>query len=126
MADEISILLTELLLKHSAIYQWNTDDGGPVVFFSAHGDYSYRDLREEGRQIQAKLLEEYRTFSSLLKALLREQPTDVLKQLSQAETTLLRTIEQQHTWSKTTQEALNKALEILQIQLNLVKNLYDP
>jgi hypothetical protein len=124
MADEIGGMLQALLLNHSSLYQWNKHSG-PVII-SAHGDYAYRDLQEAGRQIQAKLLEEYRRFSSLLRTLLREQPKDVLKQLSDAETIMLRTIEQQHTWCKTTQEAHTRAIEALQTQFNLLKNLYDP
>jgi hypothetical protein len=125
MADEIGGMLETLLLNHSSLYQWN-DHSGPMVFISADGDYAYRELQEAGRQIRAKLLEEYRRFSSLLKTLLREQPNDVLQQLSEAETLMQRTIEQQHTWCKTTQEALARAIEVLQTQLNLLKNLYDP
>jgi PIN domain len=123
--DEIGGMLQTLLLTHSSLYEWN-DHSGHVLVFSAHGDYAYRELQEAGRQIQAKLLEEYRRFSSLLKTLLREQPKDVLKQLSEAETLMMRTIEQEHTWCKTTQEALARATEALQSQFNLIKNLYDP
>ena len=124
-ADEINGMLQTLLLNHSSLYQWN-DHNGLVVFISAHGDYAYRELPEAGRQIQAKLLEEYRRFNSLLKTLLREQPKDALKQLSEAETVMLRTIEQQHTWCKTTQEAFARATEALQTQFTLLKNCYDP
>jgi hypothetical protein len=118
-------MLQTLLLNHSSIYQWD-DDNGPVVFISAYGNYAYRELQEAGRQVQAKLLEEYRRFNSLLKTLLREQPKDVLEQLSEAETVMLRTIEQQRTWCKTPQEALARATEALQTQFTLLKNLYDP
>jgi hypothetical protein len=62
----------------------------------------------------------------LLKTLLREQPKDVLKQFSQAETAVLRTIEQEETWCKSTQEALARATEAVQSQFNLLQNLYDP
>jgi hypothetical protein len=124
-ADEINGILQTLLLNHSSLYQRN-DHNGPVVFISSHGDYAYRELQEAGRQIQAKLLEGYRRFNSLFKTLLREQPEDVLNQLSEAETVMLRTIEQQHTWCKTTQEAFARATESLQTQITLLKNLYDP
>jgi PIN domain len=125
MADEISEMLRTLLLEHSSIYEWNTDDG-PVVIIDAYGNYSYHELPQAGRQIQAKLLEEYRRFGSLLKVLLREQPSDALQQLEEAETVLVRTIEQQHTWCETTQEALDRATGALQAQLGLLNNLYGP
>jgi hypothetical protein len=125
MADEIKELLQTLLLDHSSLYKWNIDDGG-IRVFSVSGDYAYRDLPDLGRQIQAKVLEMYRRFNALLKTLLREQPSDVLKQLSDAATVMLRTIEQEQTWCKTAQEALAKATKALQTQTSLLKNLYDP
>lgn len=39
---------------------------------------------------------------------------------------MLRTIEQKETWCKTTQEALARASEALQTQVNLLRDLYDP
>lgn len=122
---EIDKMLHTLLLNYSSLYKWNNDNE-PFVFISTHGDYAYRELSEAGRQIQAKLLEEYRRFNSLLKTLLGEQPKDTLKQLSKTETVILQTIEQQHTWCKTTQEAFVKATNALQTQFALLKNLYDP
>jgi hypothetical protein len=97
-----------------------------IRVFSVSGDYAYRDLPDLGRQIQAKVLEMYRQFNALLKTLLREPPSDVLKQLSEVETERIRTIEQEQTWCKTTQEALAKATKALQTQTSLLKNLYDP
>jgi hypothetical protein len=133
MADEIKETLQTLLLNHSSLYKWNIDDEG-IRVFSVSGDYAYRDLPDLGRQIQAKVLEMYRPkvlemyrqFNALLKTLLREPPSDVLKQLSEVETEIIRTIEQEQTWCKTTQEALAKATKALQTQTSLLKNLYDP
>ena len=124
MADAIQSMLQDLLLNHSSLYRWN-DHSGHIVFISLHGDYAYRKLAEPGRQIQAELLKEYRRFHLICKALLKDQPKDVLEQLSDTDTVVLRTIEQQQTWCKTLQEALDRALEALQAQVNLLKSLYD-
>ena len=112
MANELNEMLENLLLNYSSIYLWN-QPGGSVAIISMSGNYAYRELPEEGRQIQGKLLEEYRRFNSLLKTLLKGQPKSTLKQFSQAETVMLRTIEQQHTWSSTTQKALATASQAL-------------
>jgi hypothetical protein len=124
MAEGIQKLLDDLLLNHSSIYKWNKP-GGPIEIIPAHGDYAYQELGEAGRQIQSKALEEYRCFYVLLNVLLKGQPKDSLKLLSKSDTVLMRTIEQQHTWCKNTQEALDKAVEALQAQLDLLKHLYD-
>ncbi len=124
MAEGISELLSALLLGHSSLYLWNNSNG-PVVVISPYGDYAYRELSEAGRQLQARTLEEYRRLISLFKALLREQPKDVLKELSDTENVLIRTIEQQDTWCRTTQEAFEKAKEALDTQFSFLKNLYD-
>jgi len=125
MADEMDGMLQTLLLKYSSIYKWNVYNG-TVVVISTQGDYAYRDLQEAGRQIQAKLLEEYRRFGWLCRILLREQPNNVLEKLSEAETIMFQTIQQQYTWCETTQEALTKAIEALQTQIKLLRNLYAP
>jgi len=124
MAEGIQKLLEDLLLNHSSICMWNRP-GGSVAVISAHGDYAYRELDEAGRQIQSKALEEYRRFYALVNVLLKGQPKDSLKLLSDSDMVLTQTIEQQHTWCKNTREAFERAVESLQAQLNLLKHLYD-
>lgn len=124
MAHGIQRLLEDLLLNHSSIYMWNTP-GGSVVVISTDGNYAYKELGEEGRQIQAQLLEGYRHFYALLTILLKGQPEDSLRGLSQANTVMSRTIEQNHTGCQNTQEALDAAVQALQTQLKLLNRLYD-
>jgi PIN domain len=121
-------LLSELLLKHSEVYEWNRrDPGDQVVFFSPSGDYAFRDLQVEGRRLQAKLLETYRRFNTVIRCLLREQPSDTTKALSDSETILQRIIDQEeHTSCKTTSEAFQHATGALQAQIDLLKRLHDP
>ena len=112
IASEIQNLLQNLLLNHSSIYMWNTP-GGSVAVISVQGNYTYKKLEEEGSKIQAQLLEKYRRFYALITVLLNGQPKNTLKYLSQANTVMMRTIEQNHTWCKNTQEAFNKADQAL-------------
>jgi hypothetical protein len=123
MADEINRRLEDFLLNHSSLYLWNTPNSGVI---SAHGDYAFKELQEEGKRAQSKILEEYRLFNSLLKTLLKEQPQKTLSEFSEAEKVILNAIEHQHTWSKTTQEVYNGASKALQEQFDLLKNLFAP
>jgi hypothetical protein len=124
MAGGIQKLLEDLLLNHSSMYVWNRA-GGSVVVISAYGNYAYRELDEAGRKLQSKVLEEYCRFYALVNVLLKGQPKASLKILSDSDTVLTRTIEQEHTWCKNTREAFERAVESLQAQLNLLKHLYD-
>lgn len=119
MVDEINEILEEFLLKHSVLCK---DTSG--IFFGS-GNHHYLELQEAGKQIQARLLEEYHPFNALLNILLRGLPKE-LNQLKNAEKEVLRIINHQHTWHKTTQEALEKAKEKIQTQCNLLNNLFAP
>lgn len=122
-AKEISELLETLLLKHSSIYHWNMPDD-QVIFISLEGDYAYNALSDEGRQIQARLLKQYQRYYAMLSVLFRDHPKDTQTQMEQTNKVLLRTIEQGHTWSKTTDAALKEAYKYLQIQTELLNRLY--
>lgn len=125
MAGEIQYLLKDLLHNHSSIYLWNKP-GGSVAVISAYGNYAYNKLDDDGRQIQANLLEKYRRFYTLITVLTQDQPKDTIKELSQADKILTRTIEQSQTWRKTTIEAFDEANQALQAQQTLLNRLYDP
>ena len=125
MAVEINNQLEDLLHNHSSIYLWNTPNDS-VFIISVYGDYEYNELDDDGRQIQANLLEKYRHFFSLVTVLFQEQPKDTIEELSQADKVLSHTIEQSQTHCKTTDEALGKANQALEIQLRLLNRLYDP
>src|SRR4030042_379763 len=122
MASEIQNLLQNLLLNHSSIYRWNPPDSRLIV---AGRDYEYKKLDKEGRQIQAHLLEKYRRFYALLTVLLKEQPNDTIKELSEADPVMGCTIEQNQTMCKNTQEALDEAVQALQAELEHLNRLYN-
>jgi hypothetical protein len=88
---DIHNLLKELLLNHSSIYLWNKP-GSSIVVIIADGDYAYEQLEVEGRQIQARVLKEYRNYHALLSVLLKDQPRDTLNELSRTDRIVLRTI----------------------------------
>jgi hypothetical protein len=125
-SSEIEGLLGELILEHSTIYRWNDDRYNSVVIISVHGDYGYRELAEPGRQLQSRLLTAYRHFLSLLQVLLKGAAQDALSKLEETSTILMRTVEQEETWSKTTDEALQEAVEALRAQTALLKRLFSP
>lgn len=124
MADNIGRLFKELLLQHSSIYERNAPRGS-VIAISAYGDCQFRDLGEEGRQLQVRLIKEYHQYYSLLSVLLKGLPKDSQRQIEESNETLLRIIEQQNTWYKTTKEAYEKSIGALQAQMEFLKHLYD-
>lgn len=121
-ANRIQKLFETLLLNHSEIYYKASE---VLVIAPFVGDYYYRDLDERGRQTQSQLLEEYRRYRDILKTLLIGQPRDTQDELNHADELLMWIIEQNSTRFKTTEEALEKAVEALSTQLNLLKRLYD-
>jgi hypothetical protein len=122
MAEQIRTDLQELLLNHSKIYMWN-EPGSMVI---TGRPYAYRELAEDGRQLQAKLLEHYQHFQAILEVLLRGQPRDTLRALSDTQRLLLNTIELQHTSARNVQDAFSRADEALTQQEALLARLYDP
>jgi len=126
MSEDIQNLLNDLLMNYSSIYNMNKP-GDSIVIISPSGDYAYEELTEQGRQVQAQLLEEYRRFYEVINVLLRNQPKDTLAELSKANKILLNTIEQNNTtWCKKTTEALDEAVQALKMQCKLLNRLYDP
>ena len=126
MSKDIQNLLNDLLMNYSSIYNINKP-GNSIVLISPSGDYAYEKLTEQGRQVQAQLLEKYLHFHEVINVLLRNQPKDTLAELSKANKILLNTIEQNNkTCCKKTTEALDKAVQALKMQCKLLNRLYDP
>jgi len=101
MAADIQSTMKDLLFHHSALYCWNTPDG-PVAVISVNGNNAYQDLDQAGRRIQSKVLEDYRHFSHIVRALLHNQPNDILETLDQTDKVILAAIEQTgSTWRDT-------------------------
>lgn len=127
MSEDIQNLLNDLLMNYSSIYLWNKNrPGDSIVLISTSGDYVYEKLTEQGRQVQAELLEKYHRFYELINVLLINQPKDTLAELSKLNKILLNIIEQNNTWCKNTTEALDKAVQALKMQCKLLHRLYDP
>ena len=128
MSKDIQNLLNDLLMNYSSINFWNKNrPGDSIIIMSVSGNCAYRKLTEQGRQVQAQLLEKYRRFYEVINVLLRNQPKDTLAELSKVNKILLNTIEQNNnTWCKNTTEALDKAVQALKMQCKLLNRLYDP
>ena len=122
MAKEIRETLTDFMLNHSSIEPPRIEE---VAAFLPEGDRSYAFLDEAGRKVQSALSESYGRFYSTLHPFLKDQADDVLTKMSQTNKVLTRTIEHKITWCKNTKEALDLALEALEDQLKLVKNVYE-
>ena len=116
-------LLRTLLREHSELYLWNPP-GSNVLFTS--GDHAYRKLEAEGKQLQSRLLEEYRELADLVGVLLREQPEKVRKEHEKLRKIVLSAIEQDGaTWHRSIDEEWASASKALQAQIDSIQNLYS-
>lgn len=116
-------LLETLLREHSSLYLWNPQGSGVL---NVSGDHSYRELEADGRQVQARVLEEYTEFADLIEVLLRSQPDKARRAHEKWRKTVLSAIAQDgSTWKKNTEEVLASASEALQSQIDSIKNLYS-
>lgn len=117
--------LAVLLRKHSSLRFWNRHLPGVVVV--AAGDYTWAELDEPGRRLQAKLVERYRRFCDVVRVLLREQPPATLRELRQYEERVRRAVEQNGFSHKADIEVvLADAAQALSQQARLIGRLYHP
>lgn len=114
-AEDIAELLRQLLQASSIeASEWMGED-------------SWGELDDSSRQIQSKVLEEYRRFSSVLEVLFKEQSENTIKTFQEAKKVIFNVIQQewdQHTYFGSCNQAFSKAKEALDTQINLLKRLY--
>jgi len=122
-AEEIRLLLQELLTKHSSLRCLNSP--GDSVYIIGP-DWSWQPLGQEGSRLQSRLLEDYRRFSAIIRTLMCEQPRGTLQELENRDRILTAVIEQhQAVWWRTPREACNEAFRALDDQLAGLDRLYD-
>lgn len=110
-----------LLIDHSKIYRWN-EPGSMVI---TANNYSYQKLSDEGKQLQSKVLSDYKKVHAIIEILLLEQPKDVKRKLKEATNRTLKILEQENTWIKSTNEAFEKLKESLEKESLLLNGIYD-
>ncbi|PSF31751.1 hypothetical protein C7H19_22260 [Aphanothece hegewaldii CCALA 016] len=114
-ADDIAELLKQLLQASSIkASEWMGED-------------MWGELDEYSRQIQSKVLNEYRQFSSVLEILFKEQPENTIKTFQEEKKIILSVIQQewnQHTYFRNCDQALSKAKEALNTQIALLKSVF--
>lgn len=121
-ATRIRQLLEELLAR-SSIKRWHDPDRDAFVYIGGH--FAWEQLDGVGRQIQAKGLEEYRRFYSVLSTLLREQPEDTLAGLEEANTRILHVIQQREPlYTADPKPHFDGAFKALDSQVGLLNRLH--
>ena len=121
--EEIKTIFEEFILKHSKIYCSNPRDSG---FFISSGDYSWRELDNEGKLLQSKLKSKYTIYYSILKSLLKNQPQAEIKKLEESNKVITSAIEQnESTWDHSSEEVYDKICSSLSSITKLVDNLYS-
>lgn len=118
-ADLIQKLLKDLLSK-SSIQRWYDPNTSPVMWMGGH--FSWMSLGEEGRQIQAHLLNEYRRFLAMAQVLLKGHPDTTIEKMNEADGCILEFIQQKDILFKADPrpyfESANQGIETLTDLLN--------
>jgi mRNA-degrading endonuclease RelE of RelBE toxin-antitoxin system len=126
MADDIESQLKELLETHTKITRWNFPDRNSDFVFIGFGDYKFHPLPDAGRQIQSKVLEDFRHFADIVRTLLRRQPQSVIDEVKENESTILALIVQDNYTSLAHgAEAFEWARQQLSQMTDALKHLYD-
>lgn len=115
-AENISELLSQLLQASS------------IRKSDWMGEDAWSELDDSTRQIQSKVLEEYRRFSSVLEVLFKEQPENTINIFQEKKEVILSVIQQQwdqHTYFGNCDQALEDANEALNTQISLLNRLYN-
>jgi len=121
-AKEIKDSLTHFMLNHSSIEPRKPYD--EIWCMGPEGDRYYAGLDTVGIKMQSYLSECYGQFYSMIDPLLKDQPEDVLSNISKSKEVITRTIEHRITWCENTQQALRNAMAALDEQLNFLKSIY--
>ncbi|MBP9762311.1 hypothetical protein KBD34_01700 [Patescibacteria group bacterium] len=120
-AEAIKMDLKELISLHSSLH-YKTPHRLVVV---AGGDFFWNPLQEAGRQIQSKIIDSYDKFCETIHILLKDQPDKTTRQLSQYESSVRKTIEQNRNRPNDDKMAvLTEALQSIDQQINLLDSLY--
>ena len=85
------------------------------------------ELDDSSRQIQSKVLEEYRRFSSVLEYLFKEQSENTIKTFKETKKVIFNVIQQewdQDTYFGNCNQAYSETKEALDTKINLLKRLY--
>jgi hypothetical protein len=115
--------ILEELLAHSSIKRWHDPNTSEFGYMGGH--FRWEPLDDEGRQAQAKSLEEYRRFYSVVSTLLREQPEDTLGTLEETNTTILELIQQQTPlYTADPNSHFDGALKAIDSQIGLLDRLH--
>jgi hypothetical protein len=90
-ATRIQGLLKDLLAQ-SSIQKWYDPNTSNVLWIGGH--FSWNPLGDKGRQIQARLLEDYRRFLAVIRVLLSGHPDSTVDKLNDADRQVLEFVQQ--------------------------------
>jgi len=121
IAAELKDSLTHFMLNHSEIEARKPYD--EVWFVGPEGDRYYADMDSVGHKMQVYLSERYTQFCSMLESLSNYQDDEVIADLAKKKELICRTIEHKLTWCESSQQALKVALEALEGQMKVLREL---
>ncbi len=99
-------------------------DWGSAVWLGPTGEWGELDV--DGRRTQSRVLDEYRHLYDTISVLLRGQPSDALRKLTDADSAVREVLEQSKlSWIESIDEARKRAFEALDTQASLLERLHD-
>lgn len=100
-----------LLLEYSSLYYSNPSNDN-ILFIEPSGYHFWKELSEEGKQLQSKLIQQYSRLNSILTPLIDLLSETDRHTWSDDQNTIIQVIQQEgNTWIKSTQGALDKVDE---------------
>lgn len=116
----------EALMGHSGLYQEQELESDHILVFSTDGSHFWTDLPVEARQLQTKIMDEYRQYRDLVRALIRGLTPDGVESFEQADDLVVQHVEQQRaTWCETVSEACKRTLGAIDEIQGLLDRLYS-
>jgi len=124
-ADDIKKQFDTLINNYSDLV-YSPAKSHPGVIMIPWGDYYWKELSEEGKQLQSKLNSDYEQFASIIRTLLNKQ-LDHIRDSFEAYCKDIRPIIVQQGWTFESSKTsfLKEAIRLVDEQILLLKTIYD-
>lgn len=124
-ADDIKRQFDIIINDYSDLV-YSPEESHPGVVMIPRGDYCWKELSEEGKQLQSKLNSDYDQFASIVRTLLNKQ-LDHIRDFFEAYCEDIRPIivQQSRTSEPSKTSFLKDVIRLIDEQISLLKTIYD-
>lgn len=124
-ADDIKRQFDTLINNYSELV-YCPEKSYPGVIMIPRGDYYWKNLSEEGKQLQSKLNSDFEQFTSIIRTLLNKQLDHIRNSFEDYCKGIRPMIEQQgQTFESSKTFFLNEAIRLIDEQILLLKTIYN-